>query len=450
MKPISTEISSIKYPIGPIPYSPDINSPSNTNASNPNKIHDPLTTKSISASGNFAYPTFNPRTTSETISLLPKPVITITSEPIGFLKDEEDDEEEEEEENKNEFYLAAAFPNGLLVTASKSKNNVPEGIKVWDTNNRTLIKTLYGHKAEITAFTGTLCLPFFPLFSFELVENFFLLSFQELIKFFLNILVLSNGLLMSASKDKTIKLWDVLEGSTFLKSYDDKNDKSQAKFQELHVPLHLHALADGHVFVHDDADNVLILDPTTFIAKDEFSKCIRANRCFLLMNQSYYSNGIIATDFDISKNLKGPGFHLYDVNTCKLLATITGHAGPVTCVVALPNGVLVSGSEDSTIMFWKWGRFNTEVLFTLEGKHQKSILDLVVLPCGILCSLSLDDTIMLWDTSTYERIHTFQSPFSNSSPQSKLAVLSNGLLALVNRKSLIALYDVSHFTQTKI
>lgn len=100
---------------------------------------------------------------------------------------------------------------------------------------------------------------------------------------------------------------------------------------------------------------------------------------------------------------------------------LKGHKGLVTALIILPNGNLVSGSEDKTIKIWDL-HTNT-CLKTLEG-HEGEISSMVVLANGNLVSCSsIDKSIRLWDVAKAKPLQIIQD--TNAS---KLVILPDGRL----------------------
>jgi WD40 repeat protein len=79
----------------------------------------------------------------------------------------------------------------------------------------------------------------------------------------------------------------------------------------------------------------------------------------------------------------------------KCVEVLEGHASWVLCLQVLPDGRIVSGSDDGTILIWSRdvdGAWQSEVL---EG-HSGSVYCLQVLPDGCIVSGGLDCTLRIW------------------------------------------------------
>ncbi|MEH2175803.1 serine/threonine-protein kinase [Nostoc sp.] len=100
------------------------------------------------------------------------------------------------------------------------------------------------------------------------------------------------------------------------------------------------------------------------------------------------------------KNIK-----LWDLNTKKVLASLSGHSQAVKSVAFSPNGqILATASDDKTIKLWQVETL--EQICTLLG-HSQAVKSVAFSPDGqILASGSWDKTIKLWDVNTGREICT--------------------------------------------
>jgi APAF-1 helical domain/WD domain, G-beta repeat len=79
-----------------------------------------------------------------------------------------------------------------------------------------------------------------------------------------------------------------------------------------------------------------------------------------------------------------------------LSQTFTGHRGEVTALAVLPDGRVVSGSQDQTLRVWDVDSGASRVL---EG-HTDQVTALAVLPDGRVVSGSCDHTLRVWDVDS--------------------------------------------------
>jgi len=119
------------------------------------------------------------------------------------------------------------------------------------------------------------------------------------------------------------------------------------------------------------------------------------------------------------KNIK-----LWDLNTKKVLASLSGHSQAVKSVTFSPDGkILATASDDKTIKLWQVETL--EEICTLLG-HSHTVKSVAFSPDGqILASGSWDKTIKLWDVNTGTEIctitgHQLQVNSVAFSPQGQL------------------------------
>jgi WD40 repeat protein len=99
--------------------------------------------------------------------------------------------------------------------------------------------------------------------------------------------------------------------------------------------------------------------------------------------------------------------------------TLRGPDAAVTCLAALPDGDLASGSHDGTVRVWDVGTassINVDVfdlsksglhVRTLAG-HEGRVMALATLTDGTLASASYDDTVRMWDAASGRCVHTLR------------------------------------------
>jgi WD40 repeat protein len=94
---------------------------------------------------------------------------------------------------------------------------------------------------------------------------------------------------------------------------------------------------------------------------------------------------------------------VWDVESGQTLVILEGHQGVVTSVAVLPDGRVVSGSEDKTLRVWDVE--SGQVVTTLLGPRQR-VLAVAVMPGGRVVSGAGDNTVRVWDVESGQTLST--------------------------------------------
>ena len=116
--------------------------------------------------------------------------------------------------------------------------------------------------------------------------------------------------------------------------------------------------------------------------------------------------------------------------------TLTGHTDHISALVALVNDQLASGSLDKTIKIWNSA--TGECVHTLKG-HTREVNALTVLPRGELVSGSDDKTIKIWNSATGECVRTLTG---HNQAVMALTVLPSGELVSASADNTIKAWDL--------
>ncbi|MEA5472569.1 WD40 repeat domain-containing protein, partial [Spirulina sp. 06S082] len=272
-----------------------------------------------------------------------------------------------------------------------------------------------------------------------------------------------NRTIVSASKDGTIKLWDILtgreirtlhghesavlsvaisaDGERIISCSTDNTIKTWsldtgAELNNMLGKSHkIYVLAvspDGKTVISASADNTI--KPKYDGGLEAFLNRIPSRRIGAILsligllkrspaikiwdldkgrpkgNFRGYSRGV--TDLAISpkgdKVVSGSRdrtIKIWDFKTGKNLDTLWGHNDEIRSVAISPDGkTIISGSRDRTIKIWDM--HSGHVLRTLRG-HSQSVTSIAVSADGnIIASGSRDSTIKIWDFNTGEFINT--------------------------------------------
>ena len=80
------------------------------------------------------------------------------------------------------------------------------------------------------------------------------------------------------------------------------------------------------------------------------------------------------------------------------IAVLQGHTAPVEALAILPNGHIVSGSDDNSLRIWDPATGECIAVLT---EHTASVNTLAIFPNGDIVSGSGDCSIRIWDGSPY-------------------------------------------------
>jgi WD40 repeat protein len=128
---------------------------------------------------------------------------------------------------------------------------------------------------------------------------------------------------------------------------------------------------------------------------------------------------------------------LWDIDKQQCLATLEGHRHTVYALAVLPDGRVVSGSLDKTLKLWDMNK--QQCLATFRG-HEGIMTALAVLPDGRVVSGSLDKTLKLWDMNKQQCLATFQG---HEDRVWALAVLPDGRVVSGSHDKTLKLWDMN-------
>ena len=198
----------------------------------------------------------------------------------------------------------------------------------------------------------------------------------------------SGKYVISASRDKIIKLWDINTGELI------RNFEGHTSY--------VYSVAitpDGKYIVSGSKDKTIKL---WNIHTGKLLKTIKRHKGSV-RSVAITPNGQYIVSGSYDKTIK-----LWDIDTGKLLRSFKGHKDGVKSVAITPDGkYIVSGSKDKTIRLWniKTGKF----VRSFKG-HTKTVYSVAITPDGKhIVSGSRDRTIKAWDINTGKLLGTFKT-----------------------------------------
>ncbi len=340
--------------------------------------------------------------------------------------------------------------NGHLISTANDNS-----IKIWD--NSTIVKSIFDNCFMMSVLPNDClaCSHFSELhfWNLKIFKKHVIKAHNKSIQ---TILALKDGLLVSVSEDKTIKLWNpyqnkliktadwnyetacqlaLLPNGNFITWCKHKIDFwNNVSFTVLFSISEgflsaLAVLSNGKLVTYSSNKYLQLWDAYDnpvggkFINKDENSnkrikkiikylpngnlaltsdRVVQITSSFdgtivrKLVNTADISSLAFLSSFRLACGLTNFHIIIWDLKEYKIANVLRGHLGKVNSLVELANGHLASASDDKTIKIWN--PLNASLIFTLIG-HTAPVYHLGVLPDGNLISISDYEYLIAWDLS---------------------------------------------------
>ncbi|CAF0924155.1 unnamed protein product [Brachionus calyciflorus] len=220
---------------------------------------------------------------------------------------------------------------------------------------------------------------------------------------------------LTASNDKNIKLWNLLNGEcirTFEGHEDGVNCLCLLKYD-----LFASGSRDGKIFIWNLESGQLVR---------KISQHTNQVSCLKLLKDGSLLSG--SWDRTVKR------WHYIEGN---LLRDFKGHMSYITCLNQMPNGKILSGSTSGSIRLWN---LHGKCIRILRG-HTDNVLYIFVLKSDHLASASKDCHIRVWNLSLKK---TFRHLKEHKSPVIKLDQLKdNNYLISCSTDGIVKTWDLN-------
>jgi len=244
-----------------------------------------------------------------------------------------------------------------------------------------------------------------------------------------SVCALADGRLASASRDGTVRIWDLADTAV----------RRCVQVLDGHRGKHVHSVcalpgsglasgsADGRVCIWDTANGGGCLE--THVGHPSFtsSLCNMGDR--RLGSGSLFCHTIKI--WDLGKQQTGGE---------KSVRILKGHSEVVAAVCAMPGGLMASGSLDKTVRIWNLSHEEgEECVRTLKG-HSNYVSAVCSLGQSRLASVSFDNTLRIWDLRRNQGEECVQTVEAHRSLVSAICDLGDGRLASASYDNTIKIW----------
>ncbi|RMZ96870.1 WD40 repeat-containing, partial [Brachionus plicatilis] len=245
---------------------------------------------------------------------------------------------------------------------------------------------------------------------------------------FLRIFPLSNGDLVRGSIRNLIEIWDLQKGII-----------KKKLTSEYSYPFVFGLLSNGNLVAGYYTNRVLVIWDLEKSNDEILKRTIQLNETFYCLTVLKNDDLAIGQDGN-----DGNGFNIIIRNSRNgsIKKKLVGHTSVVNQIIELPNGNLVSCSDDKTVKVWNIS--NGTVIKTMT--HTSLVYSIAVLNNGYLASGLSDGTIKIWNVETNQMVRNLTGHSSIICYHNCLHVLQDGYLLSGSHDDTMKVWDPSDGT----
>ena len=187
---------------------------------------------------------------------------------------------------------------------------------------------------------------------------------------------IENNKLISGSEDKTLKIWDLIKYQCIL----TLQDPNKAKINCL-IPL-----KDNSFILTGNDDNLIKI---WNLKNENVVNYLKGHDCTVWCLVNFADDELLASGS--SDNV----IKIWDLVTLKFLYSLEGHENTISAIKILKDELLASASWDCLIKIWNLS--TRSCIYTLDEGHDDIVWDIIELKNGDLATCSNDKKIIVWE-----------------------------------------------------
>ncbi|UYM16866.1 WD40 repeat domain-containing protein [Endozoicomonas euniceicola] len=242
---------------------------------------------------------------------------------------------------------------------------------------------------------------------------------------------LADGRLASASRDRTVKVWD-------LSKPDGKQCVATLSGQHTKAVTSVTQLADGRLASVSGGKTVKVWD----LSKPHGKRCVKRLKGHTnkVSSVTPLADGRLAS---VSADCTVRVWDLSKLHRRQCVATLEGHTFWISSVTQLADGRLASGTDRGTIRVWDLSKPHGKQCVAKPAAHGFGLLSVTPLADGRLACAYQDKTVKVLDLSKPFREQCVETLYGHTNEVTSVMSLVDGRLASASSDNTVKVWDLS-------